>query len=153
MSEPWLPWVALRPSPLRRRLLQLAWLVSALTTLVLVYAALQTLAPAAFAGAALALASTAAALHAARGAGRAPDSIGVDADGQIGVRRTGDGAASAAVPVFVSAILVCVESGAGRRLAVWRDALDADGYRRLAVAARWAGRRKPEPKPAADGLD
>jgi hypothetical protein len=142
VSEPWLPWVVLRPSRLQRRLVALALLSSAMTSALLAAAAFNARTIAGFVAAALAIAATSAAFAARRRSDRQPPALRIDAEGRIAMRR-GDETATAE-PVFVSPWLICLRTGPRRVLPVWRDGLDDIGYRRLAAAGRWRQRRTPE---------
>ena len=142
MSEPWLPWIALRHSLLQRRLVALALLTSAMTSALLVLGASRVPTAAGSIASVLAVAATAAALAARRRCRRQPQALRIDAEGRIATR-LGD-ETWAAEPLFVSPWLICLRTGPGRVLPVWRDRLDEVGFRRLAAAARWCQRRTPE---------
>lgn len=150
MSDPWLPWAALQPSPLQRRLVALALLTSTMTSALLVVAASQAPTAARVAAAALAAVAAWAAFRALRAPFRQRFSVRIGSDGQIAVR-SGD-AAAAAEPVFVSPWLICLRTSPHRVVPVWRDALDDTGYRRLAAAARWPTRRTSEGDGIPDGI-
>lgn len=141
MSEPWLPWVVLRPSRLQRRLVALALLTSAMTSALLVLGASGAPTTVGLVAAALAIAATCAVFAVWRRSSRLPQALRIDAEGRIATRR-GDETA-AAEPVFVSPWLICLRTGPRRVLPVWRDGLDDIGYRRLAAAGRWRQRRTP----------
>jgi hypothetical protein len=150
VSEPWLPWVVLQPSRLQRRLVALALVASTMTFVSLIAAAMQAPTATRVAAGALAAAAALAAFAGWRRSARQRTGLRIEADGQIAVRQ-GDGTATAE-PVFVSPWLICLRTAPQRLVPVWRDGLDASGYRRLAAAARWRTRRKSEPDRIPDGI-
>lgn len=150
MSEPWLPWVVLRPSRLQRRLSALALSTSAMTSALLVLAAFRAQTAAGWAAAAVAMAATGAALAAARRSSGPSPALRIDADGRISARLRDD--AATAEPLFVSPWLICLRVGPRRLVPVWRDGLDDAGYRRLAAAGRWQRRRAPDADRLADEI-
>jgi hypothetical protein len=137
---------------MRRRILALALLVSSLTTLAVLHASLSEPAIAGFLAGGLALVAAAAALTTWRRIEASRVAIRVDAEGRIAARWDGDSTESALEPAFVSSWLVCLEAHRRGLVVVWRDALGADAYRRLAAASRWWHLRKPELGAVSDGL-
>ncbi len=132
----------MRSSRLQRRLVALAWLTTAITAALLVAAALAAPSVAGLVAAAAAIAAMTAAGAAARGSPQAPLELMIDARGAIAVRRGEETAPAEAV--FVAAWLICLRTGPRSVMTVWRDALEGDGFRRLAAAGRWRLRRTPE---------
>ena len=142
-------WIAIEPSALRRR-----WQFAA-CALTLAIAAVLLGKASTSSAATLLLTGTALILAAAWIGWRAvappreSESIAlrIDADGVIWLRATGHGdeAQCAIQGRFVSAQLL-VLSAPGRNVGIWRDAVAADAFRRIAVACRWPGH-----PPAMDG--
>jgi hypothetical protein len=146
-------WTLLRASDERRRWLRAAALLSSALALVLLAAlwlepdGVRALA---------ALAAVLAAAWAGAESGRAPPpyALHIDADGVIW-GRAGE-VAERAPPLrlracVVASRLVTLDGDAGP-VAVWRDALPVDGFRRLCVHARWhldRGDRGGGPQPLA----
>ncbi len=64
-----------------------------------------------------------------------PGAVRIDGQGAIWLRDV----PVACRPVYVSSVLVVVKAPA-RSVALWCDALDPDGFRKVVVAVRWAER-------------
>ncbi len=64
-----------------------------------------------------------------------PSAVRIDGEGAIWLREV----PGVCHPLYVSDVLVVVKTP-GRPVAIWRDALDPDGFRKVVVAARWCGR-------------
>ncbi len=125
-----------RSSRWRRRWLELAALGTLALAVLLAGQALRSGAPAPALAAAAALLPGVAALRAGQRPA-APGSIELDAAGRtwLAGARGGQGRLR---PLVLLPWLIAYRSRTGI-LAVWRDAVPAASYRRLAVMARWAG--------------
>lgn len=159
MPEAGLPWTALSASRERR-----FWLRSASAACILVAVALAGGLAAGHGwshGVAIGIALLAGAVAWHAGNDGAPGwELRIDADGAVWVRPRGrapaDGASAAsyarsdlslrAIPVHVSVRLATLRTAHGV-LAVWRDSLPREAFRRLACHARWHVERTGAPTP------
>jgi hypothetical protein len=148
MTAAGLAWISLAPSRMRRAWLRAAAGLSGLLALTLSAAALIEPTVGLLAGTAAAAAAVLLAGWAAQATPPAV-SLSIDAGGALWLRHGATDAAAVPVkPVFASDRLVTLRSGR-RTMAVWRDSLPPDAYRRLCAHVRWHVPRGGQAAPGA----